>query len=84
MTCRELVDFLMEYLDRELPPEQQAAFERHLNRCPPCVEFLQSYQTTRRLECQCYQSTEEVEGVPEQLVQAILAAKRASGEKPAP
>ena len=50
MTCRELIDFLMEYLDRELPADQRAAFETHLDMCPACVDFLNSYQATRKLD----------------------------------
>ena len=80
MTCRELIDFLMEYLDRELPQEQRAEFEAHLDACPECVDFLNSYQETRKLECQCYRDSDESAAIPEQLVQAILAAKRLANE----
>jgi len=30
LSCRELVEFLMEYCDGELPPEQREYFEKHL------------------------------------------------------
>ena len=43
MTCRELIDFIMEYLDGELPQEQRSVFEEHLKLCPPCLEYLESY-----------------------------------------
>ncbi|MCC6361642.1 MAG: zf-HC2 domain-containing protein, partial [Phycisphaerales bacterium] len=30
MTCKELAEFLMDYLDGELPAETRAVFDRHL------------------------------------------------------
>jgi len=38
MNCREAVDHLYEYLDRELTPEVAALVRRHLEGCPPCGE----------------------------------------------
>jgi anti-sigma factor RsiW len=37
MTCRELIDFLMSYLDGELPAAQNRSFEDHLDLCPACT-----------------------------------------------
>ena len=55
MTCRECNDFIMAYLDRELPSDVQAGFERHLSRCPACDCYLRQYQATvaaGRIACQ--------------------------------
>jgi len=82
MTCRETIEFLMDFLDHDLPAAQRAAFESHLAACPPCVEFLRSYEQTRDLECRCFQDEQPPVGVPEALVQAILSAKRAADAKP--
>jgi anti-sigma factor (TIGR02949 family) len=83
MTCHEITDFLMDFLDRELPAAQRAEFEEHLKACPPCVEFMQSYEQTRELGCRCYQEDEPPAGMPEELVQAILAARKAGdAQKP--
>ena len=30
MNCHEFIDFIMEYLDGELPEEQRAIFEQHI------------------------------------------------------
>lgn len=49
MTCRELIEFIMDYLEGELPPEVRAHIEEHLHLCPPCVHFYQSYQITIRI-----------------------------------
>ena len=36
MTCEELIEYLMRYLDGELPPAEAARFEKHLYACPAC------------------------------------------------
>jgi anti-sigma factor RsiW len=78
MNCREFVDFLMDYLDGQLPPEQLAVFQRHMDRCPPCVAYLQSYQQSvlmGKAVCTCPED-DVPDRVPEQLVHAILEARR--------
>ena len=78
MTCREFVEFLMAYLDGELPEAQRRVFESHMEVCAACVNYLASYEATvalgRRLAEQGEASLPE--DVPEELVDAILAARR--------
>jgi len=78
ISCRELVDFLMDYLDGALAEEERGAFERHLEVCPWCVAYLRSYRETVRLGRAALQRSEApVPGdVPDDLVKAILAARR--------
>ena len=76
LTCRELTEFLMAYLDDELPAGQRADFERHLGLCPPCMNYLDTYKETVRLGKACCASDELPADVPEELVRAILAARR--------
>ncbi len=78
MTCREVVEFLMEYLAGELPPEQHQAFTRHLEGCPECVAYLKSYEEAVRLGKAAFSEPDRpVAGdVTEELVQAILEARR--------
>lgn len=78
MTCRECVEFLMEYLSDELHPALRSTFELHLDRCPNCVRYLETYAATTRL-CKSAFAVGEADvpkEVPEDLVQAILAAVR--------
>jgi anti-sigma factor RsiW len=76
VNCREFTDFLMAYLDGELPGDERSSFEFHLHSCPPCVNYLESYRATVRLGRACCQSDDAIpEDVPEGLVQAILAAR---------
>ncbi len=79
MTCRELHDFLAAYLERELPPEQLAEFERHMRLCPPCVRYLATYRKTIEM-CRAAQEPPEHEPIPEELVRAILAARSKSSQ----
>jgi anti-sigma factor RsiW len=74
------VDFLMRYLDRELSEEERAEFERHIADCPPCHVYLAQYEDTVRLEKElCPDPAGELaEEVPEELVNAILAARQRS------
>ncbi|MFQ5718500.1 MAG: anti-sigma factor family protein [Acidobacteriota bacterium] len=74
MTCREFVDFLMAYLNDELPAAQRDAFRAHISDCPPCVNFLDTYKITLDLEKEAYREIDCAD-LPPQLVKAILAAK---------
>ena len=76
-TCRELADFLMQYIEDELPAGQRTEFERHLAACPPCLAYLETYKTTIGLgKALCESPTDPLPNdVPERLVQAILAAR---------
>ncbi|HSD32342.1 MAG TPA: mycothiol system anti-sigma-R factor [Gemmatimonadales bacterium] len=38
MNCRQCIEHLYEYLDRELTPEVEREIRDHLAHCPPCIE----------------------------------------------
>jgi anti-sigma factor RsiW len=78
MTCREFADFIMDYMTGELPHEERALFERHLQRCPHCPEYLKQYEDSIRAGQRAFARLDEdvPQDVPEELVQAILAASR--------
>ena len=80
ISTQEMVDFLMAYLDGELPTNQVTEFETHMNVCPPCVDYLNSYKTTVDLgKAACADPDGPVpDAVPDRLVEAILAARRKS------
>lgn len=77
MTCREFIEFLMDYSDGLLPDAQRAEFDAHLAECPWCVNYLRTYQETVRLGKSALASTNAPvpEEVPDDLVKAILAAR---------
>jgi anti-sigma factor RsiW len=75
--CREFVEFLMEYLDGALAEQERSVFEGHIEDCPACVNYLESYRETVRLgNSVCTPDAEVPADVPEELVQAILSARR--------
>ncbi|HJT78267.1 MAG TPA: zf-HC2 domain-containing protein [Gemmataceae bacterium] len=49
ITCRELMDLLGDLVDGDLPAAQRAHVEQHLQTCPPCHAYCQSYRLTVRL-----------------------------------
>jgi anti-sigma factor RsiW len=75
--CREFVEFLDDYLAGRLAPEQVEEFNNHLSGCPHCVTYMKTYQEAVALGKGSVERTDEpVPGaVPEELVQAILAAR---------
>lgn len=81
ITCRELIDFIADYLDGSLAPEMRREFERHLGVCPSCVNYLQGYKQSILLGRISLRPTDEPASgvVPEGLVRAIQAA-RARGD----
>jgi len=46
LNCRETVARLMDYLEGRLPSRQRRALDAHLDECPRCREFLDSYRAT--------------------------------------
>jgi anti-sigma factor RsiW len=79
MTCRECAEFILRYLDGELPAEEHALFERHLSRCPPCGRYLDQYRLTVTAgKVACAEANGAAPGdVPEELIQAILQSRKA-------
>ena len=75
MTCFELIEFLMEYLDNALSVEERARFEEHLAICPECVDYLSGYHSAVELSKMAWSMSQVEEEMPERLVEAILAAR---------
>jgi anti-sigma factor RsiW len=73
MTCREMTEFLAEYVAGELPPDILATFEGHVAHCPDCVVFLSQYRTAIRAGITAFDDLPGM-ALPEELVAAILAS----------
>jgi anti-sigma factor RsiW len=78
VTCREVADFLMDYLDGDLSPTQREVFEKHLKLCPECVAYMQSYEITIKASKSAGAQSDDRDApeVPDELVRAILAARK--------
>ncbi len=49
MTCRELAELLLDYLAGELETDRCQHIRAHLEGCPHCVTYVQTYQITIRM-----------------------------------
>lgn len=80
MSCAELDGFLVDYLDGALPRPQRRIFALHLFLCRECRAYLERYRRAIALGRAAFEEpTAPVpDDVPEELVRAILAARRRS------
>ncbi len=80
MNCREFVEFLSDYLEGELPGTTKSRFESHIQDCEDCERYLQGFVGTVGLARGALSEPDAPvpDEVPEELVQAILDARRRS------
>lgn len=78
LTCAEADAFFSDYVDGRLPAAQRRKFERHLRLCRPCRAYLKVYRRTVTLArlSAAEQQAPAATRMPEELVRAILAARR--------
>lgn len=79
LTCKELIlDFLADYLDAALSPDEVAELERHLAVCKPCVAYLNTYRKTRELVGQVgrVEMPEEMRAILRQFLLKQLAKEK--------
>ncbi len=46
LDCQQTVDLLGDYIEGELEEQKAQRLEHHLDACPSCVEFVESYRET--------------------------------------
>jgi anti-sigma factor RsiW len=71
--CRQIAELLADYLDGSLPKRTVELIEWHIDGCPPCVAFVNTYRGTIRATG----SLREVP-VPAELKSRLLAVLRAT------
>jgi len=74
MTCRDLADFLLDYIEGELPEPIRRQFDAHVAECPDCLNYLQQYRNTVRLTGLLVDDM-SVQPMPPDLVRAIVLAR---------
>ena len=76
-TCKDCIDFIDAYIDGELSGDMKERFETHLEKCPPCVDYLKSYERTVKACKHLHKPIRQdvCEQLPEGLVKAIMKAK---------
>ena len=77
MTCREFIEFLMDYLDGVLPEAEHRRFEEHLVDCHECQTYLETYRETSAATTLVLGEPEDPvpADVPEDLIKAILDSR---------
>ena len=75
-TCKDCLDFIDAYIDGSLDPDMRAEFEKHLEKCPPCVDYVKGYEQTVK-NCKELRGKEPTPccEIPEDLIKAILKSK---------
>lgn len=79
ISCAEFEEFILDYLEGRLPAKQTRVFELHLKLCRECRRYLEAYRDTVALGKAAFASGGGAAPgkVPEDLIQAVLAARRA-------
>ncbi|MBX9736411.1 MAG: zf-HC2 domain-containing protein [Phycisphaerales bacterium] len=75
ITCRDVIETLMAYIDGELSPHDRAEIEKHLSICRSCVNYLESYRASIRAAAEAMRSHSPPTPMPDDLVRAILEAR---------
>jgi len=73
--CRDMVEYLSEYLDGELDASLQEIIDKHRGNCPPCQAFIRTL--SRTVEAVRSQPSEPL---PEELKQALVRAIRGASD----
>ena len=78
VTCREFEDFILAYLEGDLPEKQRFVFELHLKVCRECRDYLVAYRRTIEVSKRAFEDPDAPlpASVPEDLITAVLAAKK--------
>ena len=78
ISCKEFEEFILGYLEDRLPAGQRRVFELHLKICPECRDYLAAYRRSIEIGKVVFQepSAPVPDDVPEDLVEAILQARR--------
>ena len=76
MTCREVADFLADYLSGALADDLRAQFDRHLTLCSNCRAYLATYRATVELGRRAFAApdADAKDEVPAEFVNAIMKA----------
>jgi len=79
--CESLENFVVEFLDGQLPQETRQAFLKHIEECKHCKEYLQSYRKSIDLSKAALNGDDtnaanQDGAIPDKLVEAIMAASR--------
>ncbi len=77
ITCRQLIESLLDYVEGNLETERRQGFDDHLKECGDCLSYLGSYLETLKVSRAAVLKSETEQGpqrIPEELVRSICEA----------
>ncbi len=80
LTCRQVEEFLMDYLERRLGFWKTLQFRLHLLMCPDCSKYFQEYKNTIALGKTVFENPDDeaAGNVPDELLEAIIRATKSN------
>lgn len=78
INCQQVVDFCFDFIEGDLPNEEQAAFRRHLGHCHACVNFFETYRRTPEISREVLKTQ-----IPPSVKESVLAFLRTRRLTPA-
>ncbi len=76
LTCRELVDLILDYIDEALEADRKDLFDVHLTGCKNCVVYVETYRLTVKVS----RALPKCGPVPPTLEQRFKAALAKNGD----
>ena len=77
INCHELIEFCLDYLEGELPHDEEVGFRRHLAQCSDCVAFFETYRKTPELSREALSA--QIPVSVKESVRSFLASRRQAG-----
>ena len=75
ITCQELEQFIVDYLEGSLPPRERRLFAVHLRFCAVCREYLAQYRAAMAAaRSVCVEPPNLLESTPPELLRAVMGA----------
>jgi len=74
--CKSLENFIIDFLEDNLPAHEKMMFQKHIGECKHCEDYLQGYRKSIELSKAALtgKTSDKVENIPDDMVAAILAA----------
>ena len=71
ITCEQFEDFIIDYLEGDLPEKKRKLFEFHIRTCRECREYLAAYERARDVAIESSRRVSTLEEVPSDLLEAV-------------
>lgn len=74
ISCQQIAEFCFDYIEGDLPEDEQSRFRLHLGQCSDCVTFFETYRRTPELSREVLQTT--MPSSVKDAVRSFLRARR--------